>query len=160
MKYFIERARSRKWRMTGMIWWNLIDGWPQFSDAVVDYYYCKKLAYHYIKCSQQPVCLILSETDEGEVVLYGVNDTRDNVELTYTVKCLWVNKIFANGKVVIKADAVMEIAKIRFDYAGQDIFAIEWDGEFSKGKNHYLYGKPQFELSDYVKSMREFSNNL
>ena len=23
---------------TGLIWWNLIDRWPQFSDAIVDYY--------------------------------------------------------------------------------------------------------------------------
>ncbi|MGN1346590.1 MAG: glycoside hydrolase family 2 protein, partial [Eubacteriales bacterium] len=48
-KYFIERFRLAKWRRTGIIWWNLIDGWPQISDAIVDYYYDKKLAYDYIK---------------------------------------------------------------------------------------------------------------
>ena len=42
MKFFIERFRLSKWRRTGIIWWNLIDGWPQISDAVVDYYYGKK----------------------------------------------------------------------------------------------------------------------
>ena len=31
----------------GILWWNVLDGWPQFSDAVVDYYFGKKLAYHY-----------------------------------------------------------------------------------------------------------------
>ena len=30
VKYFIERFRLRKWRRTGIIWWNLIDGWPRF----------------------------------------------------------------------------------------------------------------------------------
>ena len=29
-KYFIEKFRIEKWRRTGIIWWNLIDGWPQF----------------------------------------------------------------------------------------------------------------------------------
>ena len=43
------------------LWWNLLDGWPQVSDAVVDHYFCKKLAYNYIKRSQQPVCLMFDE---------------------------------------------------------------------------------------------------
>lgn len=51
-KYFIEKFRIGKWKRTGIIWWNLLDGWPQISDAIVDYYYVKKLAYHYIKRSQ------------------------------------------------------------------------------------------------------------
>ena len=38
-KYFIEMTRLRKWRTSGILWWNVIDGWPQFSDAVVDYYF-------------------------------------------------------------------------------------------------------------------------
>ena len=38
MKYFIEKFRLARERAGGIIWWNLIDGWPQISDAVVDYY--------------------------------------------------------------------------------------------------------------------------
>ena len=41
-KFFIERMRCGKWRRTGMLWWNLRDGWPIISDAVVDYYGIKK----------------------------------------------------------------------------------------------------------------------
>ncbi len=36
-KYFIERIRIMSPKSGGVIWWNLIDGWPQMSDAVVDY---------------------------------------------------------------------------------------------------------------------------
>ena len=36
-KFFIESTRLRKWRTSGILWWNVIDGWPQFSDAIVDY---------------------------------------------------------------------------------------------------------------------------
>ena len=39
----------------GIIWWNLLDGWPQCSDAIVDYFLRKKFAYSVIKCSQQKV---------------------------------------------------------------------------------------------------------
>ncbi|HHY97696.1 MAG TPA: glycoside hydrolase family 2, partial [Firmicutes bacterium] len=42
-KFFIEMTRLHKWRRTGIIWWNMLDGWPQFSDAIVDYYFGKKL---------------------------------------------------------------------------------------------------------------------
>lgn len=36
-KYFIERFRIGKWRRTGILWWNLVDGWAQVSDAIVDW---------------------------------------------------------------------------------------------------------------------------
>ena len=44
VKFFIEMFRCQKWRKTGILWWNVADGWPQVSDAVVDWYGCKKLA--------------------------------------------------------------------------------------------------------------------
>ena len=54
--YFVESFRCRKGRRTGLIWWNIMDCWPQISDAVVDYYFCRKLAYFFIKRSQQDIC--------------------------------------------------------------------------------------------------------
>ena len=48
-KFFVERTRIKKWRRTGIIWWNMLDGWPQISDAVVDYYFVKKRAFDYIR---------------------------------------------------------------------------------------------------------------
>jgi beta-mannosidase len=47
-KFFVESTRLRKWRTSGVLWWNVIDDWPQFSDAVVDTYFGKKLAYYYL----------------------------------------------------------------------------------------------------------------
>ena len=38
-KFFIESTRLLKWETSGLLWWNVIDGWPQFSDAIVDHYY-------------------------------------------------------------------------------------------------------------------------
>ena len=60
-KFFIEWARLSKWDKSGIIWWNIQDGWPQFSDAVCDYYGQKKLAYYYIKRVQKPVVLMMRE---------------------------------------------------------------------------------------------------
>ena len=54
-KYWIEMARVHQDICRGIIWWNLLDGWPQCSDAIVDYFLRKKFAYSVIKCSQQKV---------------------------------------------------------------------------------------------------------
>ena len=86
LKFFIERFRMGKWRRTGIIWWNLIDGCPQFSDAVVDYYFTKKLAYGYVKQSQQPVCLMCSEPEDESIAIMGINDSNTNVQLTYQIR--------------------------------------------------------------------------
>ena len=48
-KYFIERIRAGRPKKSGILWWNLLDGWPQMSDTVVDYFFRKKLVYSYIK---------------------------------------------------------------------------------------------------------------
>ena len=55
LKFFIETARMNHPRQSGILWWNLIDNWPQFSDAVIDYYMTKKLAFYYIRRVQQPL---------------------------------------------------------------------------------------------------------
>ena len=59
-KFFVELFRIQNHR-SGIIWWNLIDGWPQFSDAVVDYNFHKKLAFFYLRQSQKPFILTFSE---------------------------------------------------------------------------------------------------
>jgi len=57
MKYFIEHFRSTMWRRTGIIWWNLIDGWPQFSDSVVDYYSGRNWLIHTSSDANLHYCL-------------------------------------------------------------------------------------------------------
>ena len=61
LKFFVEWFRAGMWRRTGILWWNLPDRWPQFSDAVVDYYGAKKLAFECLRRCQQPLHLILRE---------------------------------------------------------------------------------------------------
>ena len=79
-------TRLRKWRTSGILWWNVIDGWPQFSDAIVDYYFGVKLAYHYIRRVQQPVSVIIGEPGPGKrlPVIVG-NDSRADADVRYRV---------------------------------------------------------------------------
>jgi beta-mannosidase len=146
-KYFVERFRFKKPQRSGVIWWNICDGWPQFSDAVVDYYYTKKLAYSYIKRSQQPLCLMVD--DEGdELVLVGVNDTLKDTEVEFTVKSAEDGRMITYGKGTVGTEKAIPLAKIPAPDK-QDMFIIEWSSGEQKGMNTYLYGQPTFDYRKY-----------
>ena len=130
-KYFIEKFRIGKWKRTGIIWWNLLDGWPQISDAIVDYYYVKKLAYHYIKRSQEPVCLMFDEPENGQIALTGVNDLPRNAAVTYTVTKLSgtpdTSKTVLSGSALVAADSAQKIACIPIADGEKAFYLIEWE---------------------------------
>ena len=92
MKFFVEMFRQRKGssgaagEKQGILWWNIRDGWPILSDAVVDYYFSKKLAFHYIQRVQRDVQAICCEEIDGQHSVVVVNDTlkpaRGNLEIS------------------------------------------------------------------------------
>ncbi|OGD22008.1 MAG: glycoside hydrolase family 2 [Candidatus Aminicenantes bacterium RBG_16_63_16] len=148
MKYFVEFWRAAKFRRTGIIWWNLRDGWPIISDAVVDYYNSKKLAYYYIRQVQHNACVMISDSADGKHPVTAVNDTRDAKSGSVTVRDADTGKtllaasfeIPANGKTVV--GALPEIQ-------GQAMWLIEYAIGAAKYTNHYLAGKAPFKLADY-----------
>lgn len=146
-KFFIEFFRSSKWRRTGIIWWNLMDGWPQISDAVVDYYFDKKLAYHVIKRCQEPVCLMFKEPVGWYQDLVAVNDTRDDAPVRYTVRDADTGEILLQGQGIARADAVVTLGKMSYSAAVKRFYLIEWDGPSGKVTNHYMAGNPPFDLA-------------
>ncbi|MBL8992404.1 MAG: hypothetical protein JNM63_03635, partial [Spirochaetia bacterium] len=84
-KFFIELFRAHKDKRNGILWWNVMDCWPQFSDAVVDYYFEKKLAFDYIRRSQEHVALMFREPRNGKIELVAVNDTLSKVQGAFCV---------------------------------------------------------------------------
>ncbi|MBE6725699.1 MAG: hypothetical protein E7576_11015 [Ruminococcaceae bacterium] len=135
-KYFIERFRMSKWRRTGIIWWNLIDGWPQISDAIVDYYFDKKLAYDYIRRSQQPLCLMFGEPENGSLTLYAVNDTRERKTFSCTVEDDRGNAILS-GTFTAASDESVPVAKIPATEEKR-YFLIRWNDGSGERMNHYF----------------------
>ena len=153
-KYFVESFRSHKGVRTGLIWWNIMDNWPQFSDAVVDYYFCKKLAYFYIRRSQQPLCLMMDD-NSGELVLYAVNDEQQAQEISFRVWDVDTDETLAVGKSTVAADASAPLQIIRDD-GKIHFYAIEWENAAGeKGKNHYLQGKPTYDFAWYMRCLKK-----
>ncbi len=147
-KFFIERFRMGKWRTTGILWWNLMDGWPQFSDAVVDYYFEKKLAYGFIKNVQKDVCVSLTEPDGWQQLVVLLNDTPRDAFLQVRVTDIDTLECVFSGAGVARADASTPIGAIDYPRNRQRMLQITWTGE-AAGENHYLSGEPPFSLSDY-----------
>ena len=140
---------------TGIIWWNLLDGWPQMSDAVVDYYFTKKLAYHYIKRSQAPFVIAADEISSWNLRLYACNDTMQRYSGHFTVKDAETDEIIYQGEFSARENASTPVASFPVYYSERKMLIIEWTANEENGFNHYLCGYPPFSFEDYKKLLEK-----
>jgi beta-mannosidase len=81
-KLWTEHCRQRKagFDCGGILLWNVADCWPQFSDAVIDYYLRPKLACNYTRWACEPVHVSFLPGVEGALAIHVANDTLEPVE--------------------------------------------------------------------------------
>jgi beta-mannosidase len=159
-KFFVESFRAAKWRRTGVIWWNLLDGGPQFSDAVVDYYFRKKLAFHYLQASQAPVYLMLREPAEWRQELVGVNDTRRPRRVRYSLKDLDTGETLLTGRAELPANGLAVLGSVPHSHGVRRFYVIAWQGPGIAGRNHHLAGHPPFDLDACAAWVSRFGHRL
>jgi len=152
-KFFIEMVRSRKWRRTGLIWWNLLDGWPQISDAVVDYYFAKKLAYHYIRRSQAPVCMIMKEPESWKYECIVDNNTRVDRDIEWTIENGDTGAVLARGATRARANQNTFVATLPMIPGTQELFVMRWTVEGTQYANHYAAGYVPFDYAVYKRRL-------
>lgn len=154
-KFFIELFRGDKQRRTGILWWNLMDGWPQFSDAIVDYYFNKKLAYEYIKRSQRDILLLFREPENGGIELVASNLTHEDSEIQFTVIDADTEEILLSQTAVSKNSSITSLGTISFDLSKNSIYMIKWSDTLGTGSNHYLAGSPPYDFKWYESCMKK-----
>ncbi|MDL2293520.1 hypothetical protein LJC60_02700 [Ruminococcaceae bacterium OttesenSCG-928-D13] len=154
MKFFVELFRTGRWDRTGIIWWNLIDGWPQFSDAVVDYFFRKKLAYHYVKQAQGPVLLAFAPPKDWALRLMAVNDTGRELEICYRVEDYENGSTLLEGTAAVGED-VFCLGQLAYSHGEKKLYRIHWEYEGNSGVSHYLCGNPPFDLEWYRNFLTE-----
>jgi beta-mannosidase len=147
LKFFIERFRMRKWRTTGIIWWNLLDGWPQFSDAIVDYYFVRKRAFDVVRRAQAPILLVVGEVD-GQRELLICNDTRDDQAVEFVVRDVTTDEVVDEGRWVAAGDSVTRVHAIVVR-TSQSMLDLSWTSALGRCRSHHLAGEPPFDLDDY-----------
>ncbi len=143
MKTFCELFRSRKFtRFNGLIWWNVRDGWPQLSDAVVDYYGLKKPAYFALRNAQQDqiVCVVDDHT------AWAINDAMRPVKGRVAFSDKATGHIYFTREFEIPANGKVSLGKVPFK--GQGVVAIEAVLDGRPYRNHFLHGEPPFKWSE------------
>lgn len=150
MKFFVEFWRMDKFRKTGIIWWNLRDGWPIISDAIVDYYNNKKLAYYYIKRVQANMCVMIGESGNGKHPVVAVNDTREPLKGSVVVSDADSGSTLFSSSFEIPANGKTVIGYIPGSEK-QGMWLINYSDGKQKFYNHYLNGEAPFRLDDYKK---------
>lgn len=153
MKFFVEMWRGDKPERSGIIWWNIRDGWPILSDAVTDYYNSKKLAFYFLKNVQHNVCLFINDAKEGHHPLVAVNDTRMTAKGNVEVTDVASGVLIFSGNFEIEANGRTEISSLP-ERDGQGILLIRYVIDGKSYANHYLYGKPPFKLADYIENLK------
>jgi beta-mannosidase len=149
-KFFIESTRIRKWQTSGILWWNVLDGWPQFSDAVVDYYFGKKLAYHYIWRVQRPLCVLVGEAGTTKYLpVVACNDTLQEQALHYRLWDADSQEILASGEAVIPGNQNWQLDRVLTYASDERMILIEWESAGQTYGNHYLVGSPPVSLEKY-----------
>ena len=149
-KFFIESTRYRKWATSGILWWNLIDGWPQFSDAVVDYYFSKKLAYYYIQRSQQAFCIFMGEPGIGKYLpVIASKNSNQSWAVVFSIQDAEPENIISGGSCHVPSNQNWQVDSIRTYASEQRLYLIQWTAEGKDYGNHYLVGSPPLNLICY-----------
>lgn len=148
VKFFIEWFRQAKWRRTGILWWNLRDGWPIISDAIVDYYGRKKLAYEYVKRVQANVFVMVSEPQNGVYGVVAVNDTLHDETGHVKVWDVDSHAVMLDVDFHVSQNDKCLVGEISAGL-GQGIWVIDYTYRDQAMRNHYLYGSRPFKLTDY-----------
>ncbi len=154
MKYFVEMWRGDKPERSGIIWWNIRDGWPVLSDAVTDYYNSKKLAFYFLKNVQQNVCVFINDAQDGKYPLVAVNDTREPSKGSVEVTDVATGKNIYKSNFSVEANGRTLISSLP-EMGGQGMLLIRCKIDGKDYSNHYLYGKPPFKLNEYKELLKK-----
>lgn len=152
-KFFVEQARLARGTRWGLMWWNLLDPWPQISDAVVDYYFSPKLAFHYLRRSQQQVIMMATEAKGWSRDVRLANDSPTPVTATWRVESATHGRVLDAGTHTVAAHTDQTVSALPLAAAG-DCYLFTWTAEHEagviQGGNHYTEGSAPLDFDTYT----------
>ena len=153
LKYFVEFHRVNKFgRSNGLLWWNLRDGWPVISDAVVDYYNRRKMAYFAIRGVQRDVLAAVRDLDRHAVL---VNDRLHPAKGSVRYVDAETGRVLLARDVEIPANATLDLGALPLGgLPVQGAVLIDGNVDGVDLRNHYLRGEPPFALADVRKWLK------
>ncbi len=156
MKSFVEAMRIQRNRCGGLLLWNLLDGWPQCSDALLDYYFVKQTAFDYVKCAQQDLCMILPEPSSWYAAPVMVNDRMTPAAGNWEIRDLHKNTVLAAGTYKIAAGSCCELKNFDHRPQGMQMLLLSWDDGQEHFCNHALLGHAPYDFDFYEEGIKKF----
>ena len=115
----------------------------------------KKIAYDFIKRSQEPVALMIREPKDGFLSLVAVNEFLTDKTVKYKVTDLSNHTVLFNGEAVAKANDAVKLNSIPFLEGEIHFYLMEWQYDGISKKNHYISGKAPYNFNQYVAWLKE-----
>lgn len=152
-KYLIEQTRVRD-NLNGVLIWTFNEGFPSFTSGIVDYYERKKLAWYFVKNSQEPVQAMVVKS-HGRRAVFLTNNTISPV----------------SGEVILSDEKGNTLGNFTFNCAptsATKIFELAKDDGFLlmqtnfNGKsvyNHYS-AQDKYTLAHYKAFFEKFASRL
>ncbi len=150
LKFMMEHCRADS-GFRGLLWWNMIDCWPQISDSIVDYYFNKKVAFHYIKRCQRPQLCFITPMVGWEYPVFLSNHCHDAAEVKVTVTDGDTGEELFSGEATIGADETKKIGSIRGIISEQRLFVIKYELNGKSYANHFITGFPTYKAEDMLR---------
>ena len=154
-KFFIERIRTGRPYKMGIIWWNLLDGWPQMSDAIVDYYFDRKKAYDYVKRTQAPFAVLAYDTDDG-VDIFACNDTLEERNGRLEIIDADTEKVLQTVEFKAGINCAEKIADMKIDKINASMLIFRWTTDHEEGFGHHLCFAPPISFEWYKSLMEKY----
>ena len=148
LKFFFEKTRIDKPRMSGVMQWNMKDGWPQISNSLVDYYFNKKLSYYYLQRVMRPICVILGECEAWQHQVFICNDTLDAKEVSYRITDEDSNLV-TEGCYTVPVNGILEAPAFQAIPGVQKLYLIRYTVDGRTYCNHHAAGFIPFRLEQY-----------
>ena len=122
----------------------------------MDYYYARKLAYFVIKRSQQPLCLMFREPENGMLALGGANEYGAEQSVQYRVYDLAEQRVVIESCSNLNANSAAVLCQISAPTDGKlHFYVMEWTANGISGKNYYVLGKIPYSFDEYYHYMTE-----
>ena len=153
VKRFIEIFRSEKWRRTGIIYWNLTDGWPLSCESVIDCYGVRKLAFYFMRRAYEPIYLMIKERD-GKLTLVSSNDTLKDEKISFSITDAETGKTICEGDGTAEANGVSAFCDVALP--AKDTFAyIKWRVGGKDYSSHYFADVTGCDMKKYLDCLKK-----
>ena len=160
MKTFVEQFRVNRNSKGGLMLWNLMDGWPQYSEALIDYYNERKKAYEYVKQASQELCLILPEPTSWRATPVIVNDLSTSASGYWKIFDLANNELLIEGNYSIAGNSCSNLMWFEHRPKAMQMLLLEWSNGNKIYYNHALIGNAPYDYNFYVQNMNNYVNIL